>query len=143
MTREAQAHAARADQHTQRDVKVPGLVDQRGEQQSDRHQAHAQLHHDPRAVAIHQAAEQGAQNCRNEETERERTRRHAAFPAELIEDRREQQRKRGARADTHAHRHERDGDDHPAVEERQAPGDHGVTRTRPRNSQAPRGSAAA
>src|SRR2546426_4030087 len=44
---------------------------------------------------------------------------YAPLPAELVEDRREEQREGGARVGPHANRDEGDGDDDPAVEEGQ------------------------
>src|SRR5688500_8824344 len=82
--------------------------------------ANPDLERDARTVAIHEAAEQRAEESRDQETERERARGDAALPAELVEDRREEQRERGARVDAHAHGDERHGDDDPAVKERPA-----------------------
>ena len=118
LARIAQAHAAAADQHAQRQVEMPGLAGERRQQQARAHQRDAQLHHHARAGAIHDAAERRAQHRRDEEAEREGAGRDAALPAELVEDRRKQQRESRARIDADAHGDEGDGDDHPAIENR-------------------------
>src|SRR5207237_8610432 len=76
-------------------------------------------HDRARAWPAHQPAQYGAEDRRGQEPERERAGREPARPAELVENRRKHQRERRARVDADAHRYERDGDDHPAVERRQ------------------------
>ena len=71
----AEAHAAAADQHAERQIEMPGLVRQRRQQQPGRHQADAELHHHARADPVHHAAEHRAQDRRHHEAERERARR--------------------------------------------------------------------
>src|SRR6185312_1286729 len=82
------------------------------------HQRNTKLHHRARTGAIHQTADQRAHEARYDKTEGEGARSDAALPAELVQDRREEQRERGARVDADPHRDEGDGDDDPAVEER-------------------------
>ena len=123
----AQADAAAAHQQAERRIELPRLLHQRRQQQSGADQHHAQLVHDQRATPIHQPAKRWAHDRRDDEAERECAGRRAAIPAELVEDRREQQRERGARIHRHAHGDEDDGDDHPAIEERQTRS--GVART--------------
>src|SRR3989441_11726751 len=115
----AQTDAAPADEDAERGVEMPRLPHQRGQQQPGGHETHARLDQDSRPTAIHQAAKGGAQNGGDEKAEGECTGRYAPLPAELVEDRREEQREGGARVDPHAHRDESDGHDDPAVEEGQ------------------------
>src|SRR2546428_676883 len=103
----------------ERGVEMPRLGHRRGQQQPGGHEPPAQLDHDSRPTGIHQAAKGGAQNGGDEKAEGECTGRYAPLPAELVEDRREEQREGGARVDPHAHRDEGDGHDDPAVEEGQ------------------------
>src|SRR2546428_5342571 len=98
---------------------MPRLAHQRGQQQPGGHEPHAQLDHDSGPTAIQQAAKEGAQTGEDEKAEGDCTGRYAPLPAELVEDRREEQREGGARVDPHAHRDEGDGHDDPAVEEGQ------------------------
>ena len=118
----AKAHAAGADQHADRQVQMPRFAGQRREQEACRHHYHAQLHHGARSRAVHQAAHQRAEDRRDHEAERKGAGRHAALPAELIDDRCEQERERRARIHADPHRHEGDRDDDPAVEEGEAHG---------------------
>src|SRR5882672_6702080 len=78
---------------------------------------HAEEHHRARAAPVHHPAEDGAEDRRHQEAEREGAGGDSARPAELVEDRREEERERGARVDADAHRDERDRNDEPAVEE--------------------------
>ena len=114
----AQAHAAAADQHPQRGVEVPGAADQRRQHQAGAHQDDTQFHHHPRTPRIHQPAEQRAQRGGDDKAEGEGASGDASVPAELGEDRWEQQREGGARVDAYGHGHEHHGDDDPAIEER-------------------------
>src|SRR5438034_461933 len=74
-------------------------------------------------MPIAQQAGGGAQDRRDEKAEGECAGRHAPLPAELVEDRREEQREGGACVDAHAHGDEGDGHDDPAVEEGRTQGD--------------------
>src|SRR5207249_4277315 len=56
----------------------------------------------------------------HQKAEGERARGHAALPAELVEDRREEQREGGPRVDADGHGDEGHGHDQPAVEEGQS-----------------------
>src|SRR6266849_4388759 len=85
--------------------------------QAGRHETHAHLDHDPWPTAIHQAADEGAEDRRDEEAEGERPGRHAPLPAELGEYGREEQRKGGTRVDAQAHGDEGHSHDDPAVED--------------------------
>ena len=113
-----QAHAAPADQHPDGQIEVPRLGRERRQQEAGRHQYRAQLHHRARAEAVHHPPDQRAEDAGDDETERKRAGRYAAIPVELVEDGRKQQRERGAGVHADSHRHERDGDDDPAIEER-------------------------
>ena len=113
----AEADAAGADHDADGHVEMPGLCRQRRQQQPSRHQRDAEFHHRARAGAIHQPADQRADGAGNHEAERERAGRDPALPAELVDDRRKEQRKRGARVDPDRHGDERHRDDDPAVEE--------------------------
>ena len=115
-----QADAAAAHQHAECRVKLPWFLHQRRQQQSRTDQDHPQFIHDQRAALVHQPAKRWAHDCRHDEAEREGAGRRAAIPAELVEDRREQQGECGARIHRHAHGDEDDGHDDPAIEERQA-----------------------
>ncbi len=111
---------AAADQEAKRRVEVPWLLDGRGKEQASRHQQHAGQDHEARPAGIHDAADDRAQDRRDQEAEREGSGGKAAIPAELVDQRRHQQRERGPRGHADRHRHERDADDQPAVIERQA-----------------------
>src|SRR5262249_61002295 len=69
-----------------------------------------------RPPPIDQAAEHRAESPGDQEPERECAGGEPARPAELVEDRRKQQRENRARVDADAHRDERDGTDDPAEE---------------------------
>ena len=120
LTGVAETDAAAAHHHPEGGVEVPGLAHQGGQHQPGRHEADAHLQHHPRPAAVHQPAEGRAQHRRDEKPERERAGRHPALPAELVEDRREEQGEGGARVDADAHGDEDDAHDDPAVEEGQA-----------------------
>src|SRR5262249_35911423 len=107
------------DKHTERGIQVPWLVHQWGQHQPSGHESHPHLDYYPWSTAIHQAADAGAQSRRDEEAKRERPSCDASLPAELVEDRREEQRKGGACVDAHAHRDEGHSHNDPAVEERE------------------------
>ena len=112
--------AAGADEHTERGIEVPRLTHERSQQQPRRHDAHSQLDHDPRPAAIHESADEGAQDRGDQKAEGECAGRQAALPAEFVEDRREEEREGGARVDADRHGDEGDGHDDPTVEEGQA-----------------------
>jgi hypothetical protein len=78
---------------------MPGLRRQRRQQQPAAHQRHAKLHHRARSEAVHHAPDQRTGNARRHEAERKRAGCDAAVPAELADDRRIEQRERGARID--------------------------------------------
>src|SRR5947209_5763090 len=63
------------------------------------------------------SADQRADSAGNQKAEGERARRYAALPAELIDDGRKEQRKRGAGIDADRHGDERHDNDDPAIEE--------------------------
>ena len=113
----AEADAPRADHDADGDVEMPGLGRQRRQQHAARHQGDAEFHHDTGAGAIHQAADQRTDGAGNQEAERKRPRRDPAFPAELVDDRRKEQRKRGAGIHPDRHGDESHADDDPAVKE--------------------------
>ncbi len=102
---------------------MPGLSREGGQQQAGRGGGDADFHHEARPTAVHQPPQQRAEHRGDDEAERESARGHAALPAELIEDRRKEQRESRARVDADGHRDEDDGDDEPAVEEGQAAGE--------------------
>ena len=116
----AEADAAGADQHADGEIEMPGLRRQRRQQQPSCHQRHPKLHHPARTKPVHHPADQGTDGRGDHEAEREGPRGDAALPAELIDDRRKEQRERGARIDADRHGHEGDDDDDPAVEEGKA-----------------------
>src|SRR5205823_15125822 len=68
---------------------------------------------------IHQSPDKGRDDCRDKKAKREGAGGDASVPAEFAEDRRKQQREGGARIDPDGHRHERNRDKEPAVEELQ------------------------
>ncbi len=113
----AEADAARADQHADREIEMPWLRRQRREQQPAAHQRDAELHHRARTEAIHHAPDQRTDGTRYHEAERESARGDAALPSELGNDRRKEQRERRPRIDADRHGDERHDDDQPAVEE--------------------------
>jgi hypothetical protein len=113
----AETDASRAYQHADRQIKMPWLRRQRRQQQTACHQRDAQFHHGAGTEPIHQAADQRAYAGGNHEAERESARGDAALPAELIDDRRKEQRKRGAGVDADRHGDERRRDDDPTVKE--------------------------
>ena len=88
----------------------------RGGDQADRHANHPGFEHGPRAEAVHPPAQERAQQRGEDEAEGKGGRGGAAVPAELVDDRREEERERRARIDADRHGDERDSDDHPAVE---------------------------
>jgi hypothetical protein len=96
---------------------MPGGAGARGQPEARAHERHAEQHHVARAAPVHEAAEERTEERRDQEAERERAGGDAARPAELVEDRRKQEREGGARVDADAHGDERDRDDGPAVEE--------------------------
>lgn len=112
-----EADAARADHDADGEIKMPGLRRQRRQQQSAAHQRDPDLHHRARTVAVHHPADQRTDDAGNHEAEGKRAGGDAAFPAELADDRRKEQRERGPRIDADRHGHERHRDDGPAVEE--------------------------
>src|SRR5215831_2667323 len=118
LPRVAEAHAAAAHEHPEGEIELPLLAHEGGEEEAPAYGEHADLVHHARAATVHEAAEHGAQDGGDHETEGERARRHPALPAELREDGREEQGEGGARVDSHAHGDEDDADDDPAVEER-------------------------
>jgi hypothetical protein len=113
----AEAHAARADQHADREIEMPGLRRQRREQQTAAHQRDAKLHHPARTEAIHQAADQRTDGTRYHKAEGEGARGDPTLPSELGNDRRKEQRERRPRIDADRHGDKRHRDDQPAVEE--------------------------
>jgi hypothetical protein len=114
----AKAHRAAGHEHAERQIEMPGRRHERSQAEPGADHHDAQQHDRARTAPVDQAAQHGPENRRGQETERERTGREPARPAELVQDRREHQRERRARVDADAHRHEGDGDDHPAVEHR-------------------------
>ena len=114
----AGAHAARADQHADREIEMPGLRRQRREQQAAAHQRDAEFHHRARTEAIHHAPDQRTDGTGNHEAKGKRARGDAAIPSELADDRRKEQRERRPRIDADRHGDERHRNDQPAVEER-------------------------
>ena len=124
------AHEDAAADHQQADggVEMPGLGDECGEVEAGGDQHRAERDHQARAITIDQGADQRRVEHRGEEADGEGRRGGAARPAELVQDRRVEQRKRGPRIDRDAHRDEGHGDHHPAVEERQAAGEFRGTR---------------
>ena len=113
----AEAHAACADHHADREIEMPGLRRQRREQQPAAHQRDAELHHPTRPEAIHHAPDQRTDGPRYHKAEGKRAGGDAALPPELGNDRRKEQRERGARIDADRHGDERHHNDQPAVEE--------------------------
>ena len=109
-----------ADQRAQGQIKLPWLMHQCCQQQSGAHQHRADLNHQPRSAQIHQPPDHRRDDRGHQKPEREGAGGHAALPAELVEDRRKQQRKGGAGVDPDRHRHKGDRDQQPAVKERQA-----------------------
>src|SRR5262249_43178895 len=103
LTSIAQTVGTPTDKHTECGIQVPWLVYQWGQHQPSGHESHPHLDYCPWPTAIHQAADAGAQGRRDEEAKRKRPSRHASLPAELVENRREEQRKGGARVDAQAH----------------------------------------
>ena len=79
----AEAHAARADQHADREIEMPGLRGQRREQQAAAHQRDAELHHPARPEAIHHAPDQRAGDGGRHEAEGKRAGGDAALPSEF------------------------------------------------------------
>ncbi len=116
----AETNAARADQHTDRQIEMPWLRRQRRQQQPAAHQRDAELHHPARTEAIHHAADQRTDGSRYHKAERERARGEATVPPELADDRRKEQRERGPRIDADRHGDEGHHNDQPAVEERKS-----------------------
>ena len=117
LTGVAETDAAGADHDADGQIEMPWLRRQRREQHAARHQRDAKLHHGAGADAIHQPADQRTHDAGNHKAEREGARRDAALPAELIDDRRKEQRKGGAGVDADRHGDEGHGDDDPAVKE--------------------------
>jgi hypothetical protein len=113
----AEADAAAADQHADRQVKMPWLRRQRRQQQTAAHQDDAKLHDGAGTMAIHHAADQRTQHARNQKAKRKGSRRDPAFPAELPDDWREQQRKSRTGRDANCHGDERHRNDDPTVKE--------------------------
>ena len=113
----AETHAARADQHADREIEMPGLRRQRRQQQPAAHQRDAELHHPARPEAIHHAADQRTDGGGYHKAEREGARGEATLPSELADDRRKEQRERRPRIDADRHGDERHHNDQPAVEE--------------------------
>jgi hypothetical protein len=79
-----------ADERTQRQVKLPRLTNQNRQEQARPHHGDAELDHQSRTPKIHQPSDTGGDQGRNQKPEREGACGHAAIPAELVEDRREQ-----------------------------------------------------
>ena len=112
----AKTDAAGPDHHANGEIEVPGLSRQRREQQPAPHQHDTGQHHRARTGAVHQAADQRADNRRRHKAKGECAGGDTALPAEFGEDRREEQREGGTRVDADRHGDEGDGDNHPAVE---------------------------
>ncbi len=70
---------------------MPWLRRQRRQQQAAAHQDDAKLHDGARTMSIHHPADQRTEHCRNQKAKRKGSRRNAAFPAKLLDDRGEQQ----------------------------------------------------
>ena len=113
----AEADTARADQHADGEIEMPGLRRQRREQQPRGHQRDAELHHPARSEAVHHAPDQRAGDGGRHEAERKRPRGDAAIPAELVDNGRVEQRERRPRIDADRHGDKSHRDDQPAVEE--------------------------
>lgn len=88
-----EAHEVRAGayQHAERRVEVPGCFDQRGEEQAEAQQRDPAFDHHARAVLVHDAANRRADDGRGQEAERERAGRETAVPAELVDQRRQEE----------------------------------------------------
>src|SRR5215471_8261007 len=72
-------------------------------------------------MSVHQAPDRRRHHGRHQKPERKNAGGHAAVPAEIAKDRREQQGKGGAGVDTHRHRQKPDRDHHPTIEKRHPP----------------------
>ena len=95
-------------------VTLPELPDHRSQQQAGTHHGGAGLDYQARPVPIHQPAKHRAEHSGDRKAEGKGTGCHAAFPAELRQDRRKQGgEKRGARSRPHAYGNKHHGDDHP------------------------------
>jgi hypothetical protein len=116
--RVAQTHGAAGDQHAERQVEMPRRGHERRQPEPGADHRDAEQHDRARPAPIDQPAEDRAEDPRHQEAEREGAGGEPARPAELVKNRREQQREHGARVDADAHRDEGDGDDDPAVEDR-------------------------
>jgi hypothetical protein len=90
---------------------MPGRAGARSQPEAGAHEGHAEQHDGARPAPVHEPAEERTEKCRDEEPEREGAGGDAARPAELVEDRREQEREGGPRVDADAHGDERDRDD--------------------------------
>src|SRR5690349_17571557 len=86
---------------------LPAPTSERREREPHRDREDSDRYHAPGSPAIHQAPEERRERHRYDEPERERGRRHAALPAELVEDRWEEQREGGAGVDADGHGGER------------------------------------
>jgi hypothetical protein len=109
--------ASAGDQKPEREVEVPRLRDQRGECHAAADEDDPEAQHPPRALLVHEHAEERRADGRDHESDRERAGREPAIPAELVEDRRVQQRERGPRVDADSHGDKRHRHHDPTVEE--------------------------
>ena len=97
---EAHEVGADADQHAERGVELPRLLDHGRRRAGRRVIRHTPLlDHEARAVAVDQPADERAEHRRDQEAEGERAGGQAAVPAELVDERRQQQREGRARRD--------------------------------------------
>ena len=114
----AEADAAGADQHADGEIEMPGLRRQRRQQH-----ARLAISATPSSITARGPKRSiirpinGTDRAGDQEAEREGTGGDAALPAELVDDRRKEQRERRARIDADRHGDERYRDDRPAVEE--------------------------
>jgi hypothetical protein len=109
-----------AAHRAERQVKLPRLARQGREQQPRGHRDDADLDNQPRPAPVDHPADKRRDQRREQKAERKHARRDAAIPAEILQHWRVEQREGGPRVDPDRHRHKRDADQHPAVEERQA-----------------------
>ena len=120
LTGVAQTHAACAHQHPEGEIEVPGLRGQRGQNQPPARDHDADERHPAWATRIHEPAKRWAQKSRDQKAERKGAGRHAAIPAELLQDGRKEEREGRACIDAHRHGDEHHRHHDPSIEKRQS-----------------------
>jgi hypothetical protein len=91
MRRVGHEACADSDQDTESCIELPWLLDRRGHEKPNAHQAHASPDDDSRAISVHEPAKDRGQDCGDQEAEGKGTGDKPSIPSELIDEWRQQQ----------------------------------------------------